>query len=68
MTMIKMYDAKEKQPENEEVVLVRLDTEIFRFAHYDDRTGKWYGHDTSSPAHEGIPCMAEVVSWTYLPE
>lgn len=62
-----MFNAKEKQPEDEEVVLVKLETGIFEFAHYDSKTEKWYGHETSSPAYSGMPCTGTVVSWMYLP-
>ncbi len=64
----KIYDATKEQPKNNEVVLVELDTEIFRFAHYDEKTQKWYPHNTSTPEHNGIACIATVVSWMYLPK
>ena len=66
--MIEMYNAKKYQPEDKIVVLAKLDTEIFIFAHYNHKTKKWYDHDTSSPECTGIPCPATVVSWMYLPE
>lgn len=63
----RIFEVGKKLPKDREVVLVELNTGIYRFAHYEVLDGKWYLHNTSSLESDGTECADKVVSWAELP-